>query len=96
MREVANLPVIKSGISQDKIISWLRGSKQGWIASPDIQKYLDCSESYSKGAQLDGRPLKKEWWPTHWRQLVHLGLIKIFYLIFIVVRHLKRRQDPIV
>jgi len=70
------------GISQDKIISWLRGSKQGWIASPDIKKYLDCSERYSKGAQLDGRPLKKEWWSMHLRQLVHLGLIKISFNIY--------------
>lgn len=82
MREVVKLSVIKSGISQDEIISWLRGSKQGWIASTDIQKYLDCSESYSKGAQLDGRPLKKQWRSTHLGQLVHLGLIKISFNIY--------------
>ena len=60
------------------MISWLRGSKRGWITSSDIIDHLDY---YSKGAHLDGIPLKKEWWSTHLRQLVHFGLIKISFNI---------------
>ena len=62
LEEVAKLPIIKSGVSADKVISWLRGSKRAWMASADVQKHLDSSHSYSKGAQVDGFPVKKEWW----------------------------------
>ena len=79
--EVSKLPVVKS-VSEDKVIAWLRGSKQGWISSSDIQEFLDSSQSYSKGAMLNGAPLKKEWWSTHLRQLVHLGLVKISFNIY--------------
>ena len=81
LEEVTNLPTIKSGVSEDKVISWLRGSKRDWITAPDIQKYLDSSETYSKGSQLDGTTLKKEWWSIHLRQLVHYGLIKVSFII---------------
>ena len=53
--EVSKLPVVKS-VSEDKVIAWLRGSKQGWISSSDIQFFLDSSQSYSKGAMLNGAP----------------------------------------
>ena len=79
--EVRKVPVVKS-VSEDKVIAWLRGSKQGWISSSDIQEFLDSSQSYSKGPMLNGAPLKKEWWSTHLRQLVHLGLVKISFNIY--------------
>lgn len=81
LEEVAKLPIIKSGVSEEKVISWLRGSKRGWITSSDIQDHVDASQTYSKGAHLDGIPLKKEWWSTHLRQLVHFGLIKMSFNI---------------
>ena len=62
-------------------ISWLRGCKQSWISSSDIQECIDSSHSYSKGVRMNGRPIKKEWWSTHLRQLIHLGLIKISFNI---------------
>ena len=81
LEEVAKLPIIKSGVSEEKVISWFRGSKRGWITSSDIQDHLDALQSYFKGAHLDGVTLKKEWWSTHLRQLVHFGLIKISFNI---------------
>ncbi|PFX15817.1 hypothetical protein AWC38_SpisGene19947, partial [Stylophora pistillata] len=81
LEEIAKLPIIKSGVSEENVISWLRGSKRGWITSSDIQDHLDASQSYSKGAHLDGILLKKEWWSTHLPQLVYFGLIKISFNI---------------
>ena len=81
LEEVRKLPITKGGVSEDKVISWLRGSKQGWTSSSDIQESIDSSQSYSKGVRMNGRPIKKEWWSTHLRQLIHLGLIKISFNI---------------
>ena len=81
LEEVGKIPALKRRVNEDKVISWVRGCKQGWVTSPDTKKYLDSSQSYSKGAQLHGRPLKKEWWSTHLRQLVHFGLINISFNI---------------
>ena len=61
LEEVVKLLLIKSGVSKEKVISWLHGSKRGWITSSDIQDHLDALQSYSNGAHLDGIPLKKEW-----------------------------------
>ena len=38
--EVRKVPVVKS-VSEDKVIAWLRGSKQGWISSSDIQEFFE-------------------------------------------------------
>ena len=81
LEEVRKLPITKGGVSEDKAISWLRGCKQSWISSSDIQEFIDSSQSYSKGVRMNGRPIKKEWWSTHLRQLIHLGLIKISFNI---------------
>ena len=81
LEEVAKLPIIKSGVSEEKVISWLCSFKRGWITSSDIQDHLDDSQTYSNGAHLHGIPLKKEWWSTHLRQLVHFSLIKILFNI---------------
>ena len=78
---MSKIPAITS-VSEDKVISWLRGSKQGWISKSDIQELLNSSQTYKKGAKLNSAPLKKEWWSMHLRQLVHLGYIKISFNIY--------------
>lgn len=82
LEEVRKLPTTKGGVSEDKAISWLRGCKQGWISSSGIQEHIDSSQSYSKGVRMNGRPIKKEWWSTHLRQLIHFGLVKISFNIY--------------
>ena len=31
---------------------------------------------------MNGRAIKKEWWSTHLKQLIHLGLVKISFNIY--------------
>lgn len=51
LKELKSIPQVKD-INEDKLISWLRGSKRDWLSAPEIQKYIDSSETYGKGEVL--------------------------------------------
>jgi RecQ family ATP-dependent DNA helicase len=80
LEELAKLPSLKD-VNEEKLIAWLRGCKRDWLSAPEIQKYLDKSETYGKGKSLDTKPLNKEWWSTHLRQIAHLNFIDINFKI---------------
>jgi hypothetical protein len=55
----------------------VNGCKRDWLSAPEIQKYIAKSETYGKGKSFNTKPLNKEWWSTHLRQIAHLNLINI-------------------
>ncbi len=80
LKELMTIPQVKD-VNEDKLISWLRGSKRDWLSAPDIQKYIDSSETYRKAELLGNKSLNKEWWSVHLRQIVHLNLINIQFKV---------------
>lgn len=75
LKELITIPQVKD-VNEDKLISWLRGSKRDWLSSQEIQTVLDSSETYGQG-QIQS----KEWWSIHLRQMLHLSLININFKI---------------
>ena len=45
------VPITK-GVSEDKVISWLRDCKQSWISSSDIPECIDSLQSFAKGVGM--------------------------------------------
>ena len=43
--ELTKLPGIK-GVTEDKLISWLRGTKRDWLTGDDVQKHIDRKEQH--------------------------------------------------
>lgn len=78
--EVKNIPGMK-GVTEDKLISWLRGAKRDWLTGDEVQKYIDSSETYGKGLLKGKVCLSKEWWSSHLRQLAHSELVDINFKI---------------
>ena len=69
------------GINEDKLISWLLGTKRDWIADPDIQAAVDKSTTFAKGTKQNGKLLNNPWWQRHLRQLINLGHVDIVFNI---------------
>ena len=80
LEELNNIPGIK-GVSEDKLISWLRGAKRDWLAGEDMQTHIDNSETYGRGLYKEKESLRVEWWSSHLRQLAHLEFINIKFKI---------------
>ena len=78
--ELTKLPGIK-GVTEDKLISWLRGAKRDWLTGDDVQKHIDRSETYGQGLRKNNISLNKDWWSSHLRQLAHLDLVDIRFKI---------------
>lgn len=72
----------KIGVSETKIISWLRGAKQDWLADQSIQDAIDESSTYSKGNEIDGKVCTKHFWETTIHQSVNLGYVDICFHTF--------------
>ena len=73
--ELSKIPSIKD-VNEDKVLSWLRGSRRNWLSTPEIQ-----SKTYGKGQYIGKQALSKEWWSMHLRQIAHLNLININFKI---------------
>lgn len=80
LKELITIPQVND-VNEDKLISWLRGSKRDWLSSPEIQKFIDSSETYGQEQFLENQILSKEWWSIHLRQILHLNLININFKI---------------
>lgn len=80
LKEFITIPQVKD-VNEDKLISWLRGSKRDWLSSQEIQTFIDSSETYGQGQFLENQILSKEWWSIHLRQMLHLNLININFKI---------------
>lgn len=80
IKEMNEIGSIK-GVSEDKLISWLRGAKRDWLSGEDIQKNIDRSETYGEGLFKDKACLSKDWWSSHLRQLAHLDFVNINFKI---------------
>ena len=80
IKEMNEIGSIK-GVSEDKLISWLRGAKRDWLSGEDIQKNIDRSETYGRGHFKDKACLSKDWWSSHLRQLAHLDFVSINFKI---------------
>ena len=81
IKELEELFTTFDGISEDKLISWLMGSKRDWIARPEIQSSINSSKTFAKGSTYNGKLLSRQWWQRHLRQLVSLGFIDISFQI---------------
>jgi len=80
IKELKNIPSIKD-VSEDKLISWVRGARRDWLSKEEVQTYIDNSQTYGKGLFKDKKCLSKEWWSAHFRQLMHLDLIDVNFKI---------------
>ena len=80
LKELITIPQVKD-VNEDKLISWLRGSKRDWLSSQEIQTFIDSSETHGQGQFLENQILSKEWWFIHLRQMLHLNLININFKI---------------
>ena len=64
----------KNGVSELKLISWVRGSKQDWTAEDEIQIIIDKSETFAKGQTIESKNYGKQTWETVLRQCIHFEL----------------------
>lgn len=74
--------VLENGASETKMISWLRESKQDWLAEESIQNKIDESRTYSKGNEFEGRVWSKSAWESVIRQSAKLGSVYISFHTF--------------
>ncbi len=63
----------QAGVSETKLIGWIRGAKQDWLAAPDLQPFLDSSDTYAQGQTIAEREWSKGTWECLLRQGVKLG-----------------------
>ena len=72
----------KDGISETKLISWMRGAKRDWLAADSIQSKIDESSTYCKGNEIEGHVWSKDAWENVIRQSVKLGYVDICFNTF--------------
>jgi len=69
----------KDGISETKLISWMRGAKQDWLAADSIQSKIEESSTYCKGNEIQGHVRSKGACENVIRQSVKSGYVDIFF-----------------
>ncbi len=82
LQKTGNDPTEKNGISETKIICWLRGAKQDWLAAENIQKAIDQSETFAKGKEIAGAEWNKTVWECLIRQAIRMQFMRIDFQTF--------------
>lgn len=72
----------KDGISETKLILWMRGAKQDWLAADSIQSKIDESSKYCKGNEIEGHVWSKGAWENVIHQSVKLSYVNICFNTF--------------